>query len=181
MSRILMALGVFLFIAGSILFFLGANTLSPSFDLPSGSLGANDTVAIDPERINEALAQAERRANELNTSGVAYQAWARWALFAVFVAGAAVAFLSGLQRMFDELDRRMSGLTITIGLLGSLSAVSSYAAGYFDAQAEGTFACIAVIEKEVRLSLVDIRGEPDATLAGNYLSEMRRTIQRCPS
>ena len=72
-------------------------------------------------------------------------------------------------------------LTVAIGLLGSLSAVSTYAAGYLDGQAKQSFGCISEIEKQVRKTVQDIRSESNAALAEQYLGEMERKVARCPA
>jgi hypothetical protein len=181
MGKFFMGLGVVLLLAGIGAFFVFPSPVGVTTDLPDAVFGANDTIAIDPDRLRAAVEAANERADTLNESGISYQTWAQRLLFLVFVAGSLIAFFAGLQKMYEDLKKKKVWLTVAIGLLGSLSAVSTYAAGYLDGQAKQSFGCISEIEKHVRKTVEDIRAESDAALADQYLGEMERKVARCPA
>ena len=181
MSKFFMGLGIFLLLAGIGAFFVYPGPVGVVTNLPDTVFGANDTIAIDPDRVRAAVQNANDRANTLNESGIGYQTWAQRLLFLVFVAGSLIAFFAGLQKLYEDLKKKKVWLTVAIGLLGSLSAVSTYAAGYLDGQAKQSFGCISEIEKQVRKTVQDIRSESNAALAEQYLGEMERKVARCPA
>ena len=179
MSRFLMVLGVSLLGVGIFLFFTNAAPTGVIAKFPASVLSANDRLAIDPDRLKGAIQEAKKRADQLNQAGVTLQSIAQWLLFLVFVIGSAIAFLAGLQKLMKDLKKEKVWLTIVLGLLGSLSAVSSYGAGYFDQQAKAKFACVSSIESSVRKSIGDIRAESNSLIALQYLDEMLRKVRRC--
>lgn len=176
-----MGLGIVLLLAGIGTFFVYPSPVGVTTDLPDTVFGANDTIAIDPDRLRAAVETANDHADILNKSGVSYQAWAQRLLFLVFVAGSLIAFFAGLQKMYEDLKKKKVWLTLAIGLLGSFSAASTYAAGYLEGQAKQSFGCISEIEKQVRTTVQDIRSERNAVLAEQYLGEMERKVARCPA
>lgn len=180
MARFLMAVGVLLLFVGIIVFIISPEPEKHSLDFPVTIFGAVDRIAVDPDRLRAAIEDADQRANALNRSGIASQVWAKRLLFLVFLVGSTIAFLAGLQKMFEELKKNSSWFTVTIGLLGSISAIATSGASYLEGQAKDSFNCISSIETEVRQAVENIREERDANLAEQYLDEMQRKVARCP-
>ena len=87
-----MGLGIVLMLGGIGAFFVYPAPVGVATDLPDTVFGANDTIAIDPDRVRAAVETANDRAYTLNESGISYQAWAQRLLFLVFVAGSLIAF-----------------------------------------------------------------------------------------
>ena len=81
MSKFFMGLGIVLLLAGIGTFFVYPAPIGVFTNLPDTVFGANDTIAIDPDRVTAAVQTANDRANTLNESGIGYQTWAQRLLF----------------------------------------------------------------------------------------------------
>lgn len=181
MSKFFMGLGIILLSCGVGTYLFYPPPIGVVTELPEVVFGAIGTIAIDPDKLSAALKTANQRLDTLNESGITYQAWSQRLLFVVLCAGALIVFFAGLQKMYEELNKKKIWLTVAIGLLGSLSAVSTYAAGHLEGQARQSFGCISEIEKQVRKTVEDISNESNAALAEQYLGEMERKVARCPA
>lgn len=180
MGRFFIYLGILLLVIGAVVF-LRFNQVAPPPPPAIETIGAGavDTFPIDPEILNAAIRDANRIATAANGDGIAQRNWARLLLVGVFVCGALTSIAAGLQKIWKTLNRDDTILTIAIGVLGAASAIATSGAGHFTTQAEGRFACVGAIEKEVAGTITSVRGEGDASLATQYVEDMRRAVERC--
>ena len=151
-------------------------TSTPIAGIGSGFVG---DLPLSRAEINEVVSQANKTASIINNRGNLQQSIAHGLLLVTVFLGASSALLAGIQNSASWARKYATGFTITIGLLGSATAITTSTAGYLDNSSDIHFQCAATINTVAIEVLESVQAETNSLAARQYLKHLSDTADRC--
>ena len=180
MGRILIVTGFLVLILGGGLVLTTILTTDPTSTTIAGiGSGFVDELPLSRDEINKVVSNANNIASIVNDRGNLQQSIAHGLLLATVLLGACSAVLAGIQNSANWARKYATGITITIGLLGSATAITTSAASYLDSSSDTHFHCADTINTVATEVLESVQHETNTMAARQYLKHLSDTANRC--